>query len=106
MDEGGRTPTPDSQTNTRATMTPTPTFSDGVDLETSELEDHAGAEDLALDHEGPETAASAEDELSVEGRSSAHREEEAASQVAPEEPEPEDEEPEVSKRQLAKTPLV
>ncbi|KAK3914143.1 PDZ and LIM domain protein 7 [Frankliniella fusca] len=43
VDETGRTPTPDSELTTRATMTPTPTLSEGVDLDvTSELTDELG----------------------------------------------------------------
>jgi hypothetical protein len=101
VDEAGRTPTPDSELTTRATMTPTPTFSDGVELETSELADQADADadDLTFDVDGLETA-SAGDNLSVGGRSSARSVRRAdtatpaSASAMQEEPE---EEPEVSR---------
>ncbi|KAE8745780.1 hypothetical protein FOCC_FOCC007496 [Frankliniella occidentalis] len=72
-DDDGRTPTPDSEMTTRATMTPTPTFSDGVDLDmTSELvdQDDLGATEDAASFGGRS------------GRSSALRDDGTVSQAS------------------------
>ncbi|XP_034232945.1 synaptopodin 2-like protein isoform X4 [Thrips palmi] len=76
-EELGRTPTPDSELTTRATMTPTPTFSDVISVELLDDASEFLDGDAVL-----ETDAADEDGASVGGRSSALREDGTASRAS------------------------